>query len=488
MSWIGRRSRWRNPAVFSRHRLPGSSFGRVDDGATIRTAFLAWFEDVVGEEEQTVSPGAMTVFALARSDSWRGVRSAVDASVGPKRRPDLYSTGDKPQLLDQELLGSTGIARAVHAAANGFYVSAEDLAGDFARFCTSPVQDVEEWLLLDGRFPPETRVALGEYTLQTLTDAQLSALRALPSMDPLILPTDLVPSLLDGATFLHRVSPDFTPQDEARRQPLLHTRPEILHWKPLITLLLWQDSRTLRMEALYTVQRGRGLRRLAGAVATEPRIYPTAAGEEEFEVRPHSSYRVAASELPRLAAFCSQITGRITSILADATSKPAKKRARRLARAAEHLVRATHRTFGENFVWTEEVDEVVLHYVIAMEALLADEDNLDLSRKVAYRAASMWRDDSNRTRVLKIVKNAYGRRSSYAHGDDTSEISATELATLRSTAMQVLLRWLILSATPDLPHRLDESQLSDAVRQATVTEPLTAFFRSTPPASAPQDA
>jgi hypothetical protein len=241
------------------------------------------------------------------------------------------------------------------------------------------------------------------------------------------------------------------------------------------------------MESLYAVQRGRAVRRLAGEVTTETQTYPTADGEEEVEIPQRGSFRVEAAELDQLAAFCAAITERIEAILADQTSKPARKRARRLSRAAEHLVRAAHRTFGNDFVWDEEADEIVLHYVIAMEALLADEDHLDLSRKVAYRAASMWRSDGQRMAVGKIVKDAYGRRSKYAHGDDTGEISGPELTLLRSTAVQVLLRWLVLSHTPDLPLRLDESQLSDRVRRTAVTEPLAAFFAATPPAQLPQD-
>ncbi|MBT2417893.1 hypothetical protein J7F01_39920 [Streptomyces sp. ISL-22] len=68
---------------------------------------------------------------------------------------------------------------------------------------------------------------------------------------------------------------------------------------------------------------------------------------------------------------------------------------------------------------------------------------------------------SHRLAVAQIVGRAYGRRSKYAHGDDTGEIDTKELDQQRRVAHGTLLRWLITTvpAGPDLPLELDKTLL-----------------------------
>jgi hypothetical protein len=137
-----------------------------------------------------------------------------------------------------------------------------------------------------------------------------------------------------------------------------------------------------------------------------------------------------------------------------------------------------------------ERNEVILHYVVALEALLADEGNLDLSRKVSYRAATLFGTDDERERVARLVKTAYEVRSKYAHGDDLGR--DVDLDELRQVARQVVLRWLVLATnrsdgkvSPEMgsiPRELDRASLSDAVRRELVLKPLRAFFQEHPPA------
>src|SRR5262249_28882410 len=151
--------------------------------------------------------------------------------------------------------------------------------------------------------------------------------------------------------------------------------------------------------------------------------------EEEYLLHRKQGVTVTEQELPAFTAFTVSITERAQRVLAhnppglskNASAKPRPKLARRLERAGQHLVRAAHRTYGpahHHEVSAYERHEVVLHYVIALEALLADEDNLDLSRKVTYRAATLFGTDDERERVAMLVKTAYDVRSKYAHGDD----------------------------------------------------------------------
>ncbi|MFB8141351.1 hypothetical protein [Streptomyces parvus] len=140
-------------------------------------------------------------------------------------------------------------------------------------------------------------------------------------------------------------------------------------------------------------------------------------------------------------------------------------------------------------MWEEDADEVTLHYVIAMEALLADEGQTDLSRKVKQRAAALWMTDPLRIQVAEVVGKAYTRRSKYAHGDDTRDIDAKELEMLRRVAHGVMLRWLVTTVPTglDLPLELDKTLLSDTARAAVVMEPLRAFFDVASPALLPSD-
>lgn len=135
------------------------------------------------------------------------------------------------------------------------------------------------------------------------------------------------------------------------------------------------------------------------------------------------------------------------------------------------------------------MNEVLLHYVIAMEALLADDrDHLDLSRKVECRAATLFATDERRVATARLVKKAYGERSSYVHGDEVDP--GFDLDALRVTARQILLRWLVLAAgdVGDGPAQepqavgslLGRATLSDTVRREQITGPLRAFIAATP--------
>ncbi|MFE3560199.1 hypothetical protein ACFXKW_35890 [Streptomyces sp. NPDC059193] len=425
--------------------------------------------------------------------TWSRVTASVAALAPPERRPDLYS--DDLAVRDDVLLDLSGLGHIAQALAYGQDVDIEQVVVEFAALCGAPLPTSEDWLLLDGEAPAGTQIRIGDYTLRTLSRGDVRHLHR--PLHALAGPSSKYSKdlgVLEGAPFLQRVVAD-RPLVNGYRFPLLgmHTRPELLHWRPLLALLLWNSSDVIRMDSWFIVERGRRADLHAGTVPVVPDMWVEDEGREvEYERRGTGLWEVTTKDVPHLDAFCSAVDALIGTVLSGVSLKnrKAKTRARRLQRASEHLVRAAHRTYGNDFVWEDDTDEVTLHYVIAMEALLADEDQADLSRKVKQRAAALWMSDAHRLKVAEVVGKAYGRRSKYAHGDETGDVDENELDRLRRVAHGVMLRWLITTvpAGLDLPLELDKTLLSDGVRKAIVSDPLQAFFAETPPAVLPSDA
>ncbi|GAA1457750.1 hypothetical protein GCM10009603_08940 [Nocardiopsis exhalans] len=163
--------------------------------------------------------------------------------------------------------------------------------------------------------------------------------------------------------------------------------------------------------------------------------------------------------------------------------KKDSKRAKRMQRSAEHLALAAQLTYGDGDTFDELYEQTLLHYVIAMEALLADEENLDLSRKVAQRASALHMTDETRMKVYAWVRKAYNARSKYVHGDLTDKRDP-ELPILRQVALSVFLRWLIIQSDLKPSERdkfhqfIDESTMSEQTRDCKILQPLTRFFGS----------
>jgi hypothetical protein len=155
-------------------------------------------------------------------------------------------------------------------------------------------------------------------------------------------------------------------------------------------------------------------------------------------------------------------------------TKGSKERAARLRRVAEHFLTASEEAHGEGEVLSEFNADAVLHYVIALEAVLAggDSDKSDLTRKVVQRAAILaGTDDQTRLKTADTVRAAYVARSAYAHGSEPKKI---DLPSLRQVVRSCILARLILGdpthsgiALSDLADSalVDHSSLENAVRQ-----------------------
>ncbi|MFI9326918.1 hypothetical protein ACIGZJ_05145 [Kitasatospora sp. NPDC052868] len=418
------------------------------------------------------------------------VRQAVAAAAPAARRPDLYRGQGRDHLDDRILLEVTGLAAFARR------VDADDLgtqllvADEFEVFCRAPVPVSEDWVLLEAHFPQGTEIPIGDYTLQTFAEEELRALQALPVLDDLPPGSAFPADVLAGAAFLRLRREERPLVRGSRVDVTMRSRPELLHWQPLLVLMLW-SSELVRMQAGYEVERGRQVRLVHGAPEIDTRVGATDDDVMiEWDSHCEGHYSVGQGELERFAAFCAWADSRIARAL-SATKGEGGKRARRLRRSAQHLVRAIHRTYDGEYVPEEESEEVLLHYVIAIESLMADDSILDLSRKVQYRAATLWRTDSTRRQVAEALKRAYGARSSYVHGDEVADKDKVDLGLLRQIAFQTFLRWLILTTADGAPEKLavalDEATLSDETRRKGVTGPLDAFFASTPPAWVPAD-
>ncbi|ALV33053.1 HEPN domain-containing protein [Streptomyces sp. CdTB01] len=260
--------------------------------------------------------------------------------------------------------------------------------------------------------------------------------------------------------------------------------------------MVW-DSELLRVDSVFTVARGRLFDLNPRDVPTTIQVYEGQSGkEEEVEVRDTGAFHVPAEYLPALTDFCTAISAKIDAVMAGATHERRilSQRARRLERAARHLLAAYQRTYNDDGVWDVEADELRLDYVIALEALLISPNDTGgrITANILSRAAALFLTRGQQEEAKGIVRRAYKARSIYVHGDvikdQTEEEKLKELRNLRLLTLQVILRWLILtpSDTEDLAPLLDAAVQSTG-RENHISRPLRAFFTTTPPRNRPAD-
>ncbi|WP_189867474.1 HEPN domain-containing protein [Streptomyces poonensis] len=458
----------------------------MEDPSPLRQAVLTWLEQA---RNLPSIPQAITDAALATQPEWEALSNAVVRAAPMPDHRDLYGkyTGDwLPRW--HALLGASGLGDATRLIAQGTTVPVEDIADSFVAYCAAPAPAAEDWLLLTGDLPEGTRIPLGCYTLQTFTADELKQLGPMPALHG-FQPGGLDLDLLVGAPFIHAPNPDRTPDRRGTHWfDFPGPRPEIRHWRALLPLILWSED-LLHVDAVFNVERGRCFDLNQDHVPTTLRTYPDRSGHpEEVEERETGSFYATRADLPRMQAFCSAVTAKIDAVMDGATSGLPRKRARRLERAARHLLQAYQRTHQDYGVWEQEADELHLDYVIALEALMASpkDKHEGISKKIRTRTAALFPTPALRERVEDRVQKAYSARSKYVHGDlliDQEETKKlAELRELRLLVRQAVLRWLILTPhdTEDLAPRLDAVADCTSCARA-IDEPLRAFFRETPP-------
>ncbi|MFC9673780.1 hypothetical protein [Streptomyces sp. NPDC056949] len=352
---------------------------------------------------------------------------------------------------------------------------------------------------MDAHLPEGCSAQVGEWTLERVNPQRLAELRperVLGRFRPFALDSDL----LDGAAFLHRETA-WRPTGTVLPWPVLHARPQVRFAVPQGVLGLWACE-PVHLDAIYYRENGRQTVREFGSVPVEEQSND---GENFWERRMDGPYRVEPAELVAFTIFIAASGELMATAAAELTAarkladrKPSP-RAQRLARATEHLVQATHATYGGDYVLHGMLDELVTHYVIALEALLAGGESEGLTRRVGQRAAALHLTDDARTDAEDLVRRAYAARSIYAHGAPPpakeNRFPESDLPRLRQLTYRVLLRWLVLWAPDERdqpqPHQqhqlLDQSLISRQVASKKIEEPLRRFYAATPPADLPAD-
>ncbi|MFJ2264607.1 hypothetical protein ACIOKD_41175 [Streptomyces sp. NPDC087844] len=480
---------------------------RMDVG--LCEALVAWFRAVAAGPKDAQGSGEM-VQRLGEHPLWEKVRQEVGALAPHDRRPDLYGgtilrskggTRRGPaKLSNRRLLGTSGLAEAARAASRGEGgFDPDEVAKEFAALVTGPALTGEDWLLMDADLPEGCSVQVGEWTLERVNPQRLAELRPTGVLGR-FRRFDLDSDLLDGAAFLHRETA-WRRTGTVLPWPLLHARPQVRFAVPQSVLGLWACE-PVHLDAIYYRENGRQAVREFGSVPVEEQ---SSDGENFWESRVDGPYRVEPAELVAFMKFIAVAGELMTTAAAELTTarKPADRkpspRAQRLARATEHLVQATHATYGGDYVRHGMLDELVTHYVIALEALLAGGDSEGLTRRVGQRAAALHLTDDIRTDAEDLVRRAYATRSIYAHGapppaKEKDRFPESDLLRLRQLTYRVLLRWLVLWA-PDEKDRpqlhqhqlLDRSLISRQVASKKIEEPLRRFYAATPPADLPAD-
>ncbi|MCX4648073.1 HEPN domain-containing protein [Streptomyces sp. NBC_01446] len=377
-------------------------------------------------------PQAITDVALATQPEFDAVINAVMDAAPKSEHRDLYGKADGDWLPRWSvLLGGSGLGDATRLVAQGVTVPAEEVADSFVASCTAPAPAVEDWLLLTGDLPEGTRIPLGRYTLQTFTADELRQLGPMPALYDLQ-PGGLDLRLLAGAPFVHAPDPDrASDRSGAPWFDFTGPRPEAWHWRALLPLILWSPE-LLHVDAVFDVDRGREFGLHQNRVPTTFQIYEDHDGRhEEVEVREIGCFHITRVELPRLQAFCTAVAAKIDAVMDGTTSgrRLPRRRALRLERAARHLLQAYQRTYSDDGVWEQEVDELHLDYVIALEALMTspNDKHEGISERVRSRAAALFLTSSLRQQVETVVQEAYSARSKY-DGTRRSPCSRAALA------------------------------------------------------------
>ncbi|MDP5315578.1 HEPN domain-containing protein [Streptomyces poriferorum] len=459
----------------------------------LREAALSWLEHAA--HLPTAFHG-LTDEALTELPEWEALEEAVSTAAPRNEHPDLYARVNGDRIPNYRiLLGESGLGAATRLIAQGRDVPKAEAADRFVAFCAHPAPVPERWLLLNGDFPRGTQIRLGPYTLQTFTEDDLRQMVPMPAVHDLR-PGGLDFGLIAGAPFLHVPEPDRTVTRHLTWFDFTGPRAEAQHWQALLPLMLWDDE-LLRVDSVFTVQRGRRFDLHPTAVPTTLHIYQDHQGREnEDEIRETGTFHVPPASLEALTAFCTEISAKIDAVMAGVTHKRniVNRRARRLERAARHLLAAYQRTYYDNGVWPVETDELLLDYVITLEALLispVDKDHENIGKNIRSRAAALFLTPAEQERTEALVKRAYGDRSTYVHGGvikaQSEEKKLEALRTLRLLTLQIFLRWLILtpSDTKDLTTLLDVAEGPDHTR--AIEQPLRDFFTATPPRARPAD-
>jgi hypothetical protein len=379
--------------------------------------------------------------------------------------------GSSGRPLDADALVSTGIAAMLLDRPDlGFRAVAENLAG----YLAGPRVDIWDYAILDGNLiTDEPMPVTDRWELITPTSEQLHALLSVPATADYQPDRPFKPDDYAHLTMLRRVIRDAQPHyGHNLRFDILSSlaidRPAHPLWQPLLALSLFENS-VLQLWARYQVEPGRRIDKLFDSVEWE--IW-TPDGEVEIE-QPRTGEFGSEADVPMLRRFLTELAPRLERALDH------KGPGIRLRRSAEHFLSAGEHAHGQGEVLSELNAEAVLHYVIALEGLLAgaDPDRGEFIRKVSQRAAVLaGRNDAERLNFARIVRQAYDVRSKYAHGGMPEK--ELDLPRLRRVVRRCLLARVVLgdpTQNGPLHEVADQGLLARDTLERCIRQPVSEF-------------
>jgi hypothetical protein len=431
---------------------------------------------------------SVTAWPRRRSSEQADTAEASEDSGTPAAPPSRETAEPSGRPLDADALISTGVFGMLHSSApHDFHAVAEELAG----YLAGPPVGIWDYAILDANLTTDDPISVIDgWELVSPTTEDLRQLLPLPATAMYQSNRPFKPQDYAGLTMLRRSREDRPNYGPIFRWDILYAlaldRPAHPLWRPLLALSLF-DNPVLQLCARYEVEPGRRIDKLFDNVDWEVWI-PDGVTEVE---RPRTGDFGENADLSMLRRFLAELAPRIPEaphVTDNKKSKRSKKKKSpkeqsdtRLRRCAEHFLSAGEHAHGEGEVFSELNAETVLHYVIALEGLLTgdDENQGELTRKVSQRAAILASNDgARRLEIAKLVRDAYGARSAYAHGSEPD--TEIDLPKLRYVVRRCILARLIVgdpTAAGPLSVVADRALLAHDVLDQVIRQPIEEFGR-----------
>lgn len=192
--------------------------------------------------------------------------------------------------------------------------------------------------------------------------------------------------------------------------------------------------------ALFDIWEHDYVTRWGDGVAGEYEPWDANDPDGDWRLRLYTGRLDVTDDTDHFRRFCEAVDGQ-RQLLADLHT--AGRLMARLDRAIRHFILGNAYSDADGTAETDTQEDVILRYVICLEALLTPDNRQEVSRSVAQRAALLIAGHgTDAVGVHDVVKQAYNARSRHVHG---GESTAIDLPSLRDVTRKVLLRWLVMA-------------------------------------------
>ncbi|MFG1995330.1 hypothetical protein ACGFJ7_35680 [Actinoplanes sp. NPDC048988] len=354
------------------------------------------------------------------------------------------------------------------------------LAGELAGYLSGPPITGEYLTVLDADLPVAGSHQIAGWILSQIVEGELDGLVPLPSAATFARNPWDDALRHGGCTVLRQDAPSLEPSVGSFLprwlvEDLFAPYRAIIAWKPLLLLNIAQPERVLAA-AEYEIEPGRVVDRVHGDGLG---MVENGNGVDEWEEPGWGPCRPDPDELAEILQVAEKLSARLMlwPDPPDGGKKARQHPSNRLRRAAHQFLATVSRLGADRDVLHQRNRaEVIFGYVAALEHLMtgAGEGHSDLGRKVAQRTAVLiGRSDEDRLQIRQAIADAYGIRSSVAHGDDPDERHLPTLPRQLHAYLQQVLRDLIILG-PDfaVDKSCDDALLSVAIREKAITGPV----------------